>query len=59
MKTLEQLRIDLQKANEACARYAPKSGQVNNCISDREYVDQLHRKRQNLEFQINQLEKKQ
>jgi hypothetical protein len=59
MKTREQLQIELEKANEACARYAPKSGQVNNCISDREYRDQLHRHRQNLEFQINQLEKKQ
>jgi hypothetical protein len=59
MKTLEQLRAELEKANEACARYAPKSGQVNNCISDSEYRDQLHRHRQNLEFQINQLEKKQ
>jgi hypothetical protein len=59
MKTLEQLQSELEKANEACARYAPKAGQVNNCISDREYLDQLHRHRQNLEFQINQLEKKQ
>jgi hypothetical protein len=56
MKTLEQLQLELEKANEACARYALKSGQVNNCISDREYRDQLHRQRQNLEFQINQLE---
>jgi hypothetical protein len=59
MKTLEQLQLELQKANAACARYAPKPGQVNNCISDSEYRDQLHRQRQNLEFQINQLEKKQ
>jgi hypothetical protein len=57
MKTLEQLRAELEKANEACARYAPKSGQVNNCISDREYRDQLHRHRQNLEFQIKELNK--
>jgi hypothetical protein len=55
MKTLEQLRAELEKANAACARYAPKSGQVNNCISDREYRDQLHR--QNLEFQIRELTK--
>ena len=57
MKTLEQLQLELQKANEACVRYARKPGQVNNCISDREYVDQLHRHRQNLEFQIRELTK--
>jgi hypothetical protein len=57
MKTIEQLEIKLEKANQACARYAPKSGHVNNCISDREYRDQLHRHRQNLEFQIRELTK--
>ena len=57
MKTLEQLRAELEKANAACARYARKPGQVNNCISDQEYRDQLHRHRQNLEFQIRELTK--
>jgi hypothetical protein len=57
MKTLEELQAALQKANEACARYARKPGQVNNCISDSEYRDQLHRRRQDLEFQIRELTK--
>jgi hypothetical protein len=57
MKTLEELRAELEKANEACARYARKPGQVNNCISDSEYRDQLHRRRQDLEFQIRELTK--
>ena len=54
MKTIDQLQIELEKANEACARYALKPGHVNNCISDSEYRDQLHRHRQNLEFQLRQ-----
>jgi len=57
MKTLEELQAALQKANEACARYARKPGQVNNCISDSEYRDQLNRRRQDLEFQIRELTK--
>jgi len=57
VKTLEELQAALQKANEACARYARKPGQVNNCISDSEYRDQLHRRRQDLEFQIRELTK--
>jgi hypothetical protein len=57
MKTLEELRAELEKANEACARYARKPGQVNNCISDSEYRDQLNRRRQDLEFQIRELTK--
>jgi hypothetical protein len=57
VKTLEELQAALQKANEACARYARKPGQVNNCISDSEYRDQLNRRRQDLEFQIRELTK--
>lgn len=57
MKTLEQLQIELEKAKQACARYAPAPGHVNNCIADSEYRDQLHRHRQNIEYQIRELKK--
>jgi hypothetical protein len=54
---LEQLCAQLALAVKECERYRLSPGQVRNCPSDLQNLDAAWRKRQNLEFQINQLEK--
>jgi hypothetical protein len=55
--TLEQLRAELALAIKDCERYRLSPSQVRNCPSDLQNFDAAWRKRQTLEFQINQLEK--
>jgi hypothetical protein len=55
--TLEQLRAELALAIKDCERYRLLPSQVRNCPSDLQNLDAAWRKRQTLEFQINQLEK--
>ena len=57
MKTLEQLKGELASAVALCERYARPAHQVRNCPSDLQNYDQAWRRRQNLEYQIAQLEK--
>jgi len=57
MKTLEQLRAELAQAIKDCKRYALSAHVVRNCPSDLQDYDQAWRKRQNLEYQIRQIEK--
>jgi hypothetical protein len=54
---LEQLRAELALAVKDCERYRLSPSQVRNCPSDLQNLDAAWRKRQTLEFQINQLEK--
>jgi hypothetical protein len=55
--TLERLRLELAQAIAQCERVARPAHMVRNCPSDTQAIDQAWRHRQNLEFQINQLEK--
>lgn len=55
--TLEQLRAQLALAVKDCERYRLSPSQVRNCPSDTQAIDMAWRKRQNIEFQIRQLEK--
>ncbi len=55
--TLELLRLELAQAITQCERVSRPAHMVRNCPSDTQAEDQAWRKRQNLEFQINQLEK--
>jgi hypothetical protein len=57
MKTLEQLQAELREAEALCDRYARPAHQVRNCPSDLQDYDQAWRRRQNLEYQIRQIEK--
>jgi hypothetical protein len=57
MKTLEQLRAELAQAIKDCDRYNRPAHQVRNCPSDLQDYDQAWRRRQNLEYQIRQIEK--
>jgi hypothetical protein len=57
MKTLEQLHAELAQAIKDCKRYALSAHVVRNCPSDLQDYDQAWRKRQNLEYQIRQIEK--
>jgi hypothetical protein len=57
MKTLEQLQSELREAGALCDRYARPAHQVRNCPSDLQDYDQAWRRRQNLEYQIRQIEK--
>mgnify|MGYP007049637472 CR=1 FL=1 len=57
MKTLEQLQAELEQAIKDCKRYALSAHVVRNCPSDLQDYDQAWRKRQNLEYQIQQLKK--
>jgi hypothetical protein len=55
--TLERLRLDLAQAVAQCKRLQLPAHMVRNCPSDLQALDAAWRRRQNLEFQINQLEK--
>jgi hypothetical protein len=57
MKTLEQLHADLAQAIKDCERYDRPAHQVRNCPSDLQDYDQAWRKRQNIEYQIRQINK--
>jgi hypothetical protein len=57
MKTMQQLREELVVAIAQCNRYTRPAHQVRNCPSDLQDYDQAHRRRQNLEYQIRQIEK--
>ena len=57
MKTLEELQEDLRQAIIDCHKWTINPHQVRNCPSDLQNSDQAWRKRQNLEYQIRQLEK--
>ena len=57
MKTIDQLREELVVAIAQCERYARPAHMVRNCPSDLQDHDQAWRRRQNLEYQIRQLEK--
>ena len=57
MKTIDQLRDELAKTLDLCNYWdARRHGQTGNCISDQEHQLDAQRKRQNLEYQIRQLE---
>jgi hypothetical protein len=55
MKTLEQLQAELHKAKALCDRYSRPAHAVRNCPSDLQDSDMAWRKRQSLEYQIQQL----
>jgi hypothetical protein len=57
MKTLEQLQAELAQAIKDCERYDRPAHQVRNCPSDLQDYDQAWRRRQNIEYQIQQLKK--
>ena len=57
MKTIEDLQTELAQAIKDCERYARPAHMVRNCPSDLQDHDQAWRRRQNLEYQIRQLEK--
>ena len=57
MKTLEQLQAELHEAKALCDRYSRPAHQVRNCPSDLQNEDQAWRRRQIIEWQIQQLEK--
>jgi hypothetical protein len=57
MKTLEQLHAELEQAIKDCDRYARPAHQVRNCPSDLQDETQAWRRRQNIEYQIQQLKK--
>jgi hypothetical protein len=57
MKTLEQLQAELHEAKALCDRYTRPAHQVRNCPSDLQDETHAWRRRQNLEYQIQQLKK--
>jgi hypothetical protein len=57
MKTLEQLQAELHEAKALCDHYARPAHAVRNCPSDLQDYDQAWRRRQNIEYQIQQLKK--
>jgi len=57
MNTLEQLQNLLDAAIKDCERYARPTHAVRNCPSDLQNEDQAWRRRQSLEYQIQQLKK--
>ena len=57
MKTIEDLQTELAQAIRDCERYARPAHMVRNCPSDLQDHDQAWRRRQNLEYQIAQIEK--
>ena len=57
MKTIDQLREELVVAIAQCERYARPAHAVRNCPSDLQNRDQAWRRRQDIEYQIRQLEK--
>ena len=55
MKSIEEINEELQAANEHCARLEKyKSRNVGNCPSDLQDYDMAWRKRNNLQYQLNQ-----
>jgi len=56
-QSLFELQAKLAVAIADCNRYARPAHQVRNCPSDLQNSDQAWRKRQNIEFQIQQLTK--
>ena len=54
-QSLFALQAQLAVAVAECERYARPSHMVRNCPSDLERSDEAWRKRQNIEYQINQL----
>lgn len=57
MKTLEQLHAELAQAIKDCDRYARPAHQVRNCPSDLQDSDMAWRRRQSIEYQIEQQKK--
>ena len=55
--TIERLRLELAQAITQCERVTRPAHIVRNCPSDTQAIDQAWRHRQNLEFQINELER--
>ena len=55
MKTLEQLQAELHEAKALCDRYSRPAHAVRNCPSDLQDSDMAWRKRQSIEWQINEL----
>jgi hypothetical protein len=56
-QTLSELQTKLDAAIKECNRYSRPAHQVRNCPSDTQDEDQAWRKRQSIEFQIQQLTK--
>jgi hypothetical protein len=56
-QTLSDLQKTLDAAIKDCERYARPAHAVRNCPSDLQNEDQAWRRRQNLEYQIQQLKK--
>jgi len=56
-QTLSDLQKTLDAAIKDCKRYARPAHAVRNCPSDLQNEDQAWRRRQNLEYQIQQLKK--
>jgi hypothetical protein len=54
-QTLSDLQTKLDAAIAECNRYARPAHAVRNCPSDLQDYDQAWRKRQSLEYQIQQL----
>ena len=54
---LERLRLELAQAIAQCERVSRPAHMASNCPSDTQAHDLAWRRRQALEFQINQLEK--
>lgn len=52
MKTIEQLRQELAQAVADCERYRIAPGQVRNCPSDLQNLDDAWRRRKALEAQL-------
>jgi hypothetical protein len=57
MKTMEQLQEELRLAIIECHQWTRNPHQVRNCPSDLQNHDQAWRKRQNIEYQIRQINK--
>ena len=56
MKTLDQLKVELVIAVKRCNDLRQPAHMVRNCQSDLDAIDDAWRRRQNLEFQIRQME---
>jgi hypothetical protein len=56
-QTLSDLQNLLDAAIKDCERYSRPAHMVRNCPSDLQNHDQAWRRRQNLEYQIQQLKK--
>ena len=56
MKTLDQLKNELVIAVKRCNDLRQPAHMVRNCQSDLDAIDDAWRRRQNIEFQIRQME---